>query len=135
MSESRPYRRPMDPRLVVEPGPYRAYTLRELTGVAVAIYGAVLFVGLICLARGPEQLTRPSSASCEAPLSILLHLALLAAVVYHVKTWFETLPKTQPKMIVDGKQVPPQKITQICDAGRASAARSLLVLFTLWVAR
>ncbi len=49
--------------VVGEPGPYRAYTLRELTGVAVAIYGAVLFVGLLSLCRGPDTLRRLSAAS------------------------------------------------------------------------
>jgi len=41
MSERRPYRRPMNPTWWASP-PYRAYTLCELSGVAVAIYGAVL---------------------------------------------------------------------------------------------
>ena len=40
MSERRPYRRPMRRQTGGRKPPYRAYTLRELSGVAVAIYGA-----------------------------------------------------------------------------------------------
>ena len=48
MSERRLYRRSQRRAIGGRIGPYRAYTLRELTGVAVALYGAVLLtrVGL-----------------------------------------------------------------------------------------
>ena len=132
MSERRPYRRPMQPHWWANP-PYRAYTLRELSGVAVAIYGAVLFAGLISLARGPESFDA-YLGFLRSPLSLLLHVLLLAAVLFHVVTWFQTLPKTMPKVIVDGKQVPPQTITQIATLA-AGACSLILLLFTLWVAR
>ena len=133
MSERRPYRRPMDPRWWWKPGPYRAYTLRELTGVAVAAYGAVLFVGLWSLSNGPDAWAG-FLAFLRSPASILLHLVLLGAVLWHVKTWFETLPKTQPKIIRNGKQVPAQEITRIGTmvAGACSLA---LVFLAAWVAR
>ena len=54
----------------------------------------------------------------RSPIGILLHLVLLAGVIFHVKTWFETLPKTQPKMIVNGKQVPAADITRIATWSR-----------------
>lgn len=132
MSERRPYRRPMNPTWWANP-PYRAYTLRELSGVAVAIYGAVLFGGLISLARGPESYDA-FLGFLRSPVSLLLHLLLLAAVVFHVVTWFQTLPKTMPKVIVDGKQLPPQTITLIATAVAAACSLVLLV-FTMWVAR
>jgi fumarate reductase subunit C len=113
--------------------PYRAYTARELSGVAVAIYGAVLFTGLFSLWRGPDSYNA-FLGFLKSPFSLLLNLLLLAAVVYHVVTWFQTLPKTMPKMIVDGKQVPPEKITRIATLA-AGACSLLLLLFTLWVAR
>jgi fumarate reductase subunit C len=133
MSERRPYRRPMDPRWWWAPGPYRAYTLRELSGVAVAIYGAVLFCGLLSLSRGPESWTA-FLQFLRSPFSILLHLALLGAVIYHVKTWFETLPKTQPKIIVDGKPLPAATITGYATMA-AAACSALLVLVILWGTR
>jgi fumarate reductase subunit C len=133
MSERRPYRRPIDPKWWWKPGPYRDYTLRELTGVAVAAYGAVLLVGLFALSRGPDSWAGFLDF-LRSPLSILLHLVLFAAVIYHVKTWFETLPKTQPKIIVKGKQVPAQEITRIGQMV-AGACSLVLVLVAAWVAR
>jgi len=132
MSERRPYRRPMDPNWWRKP-PYLNYTLRELSGVAVAAYGAVLFAGVIALTRGPEAYDG-FLAFLRSPLSVLLHLVLLAAVIYHVITWFQTLPKTMPKMIRGGKQVPPAEITRV--ATRVAGACSVvLVLIIMGVAR
>ncbi len=67
-------------------------------------------------------------------MSLLLHLLLLAAMLFHVVTWFQTLPKTMPKLIVDGKQVPPQTITQIATLF-AGACSLVLIVLTIWVAR
>ena len=133
MSERRPYRRPIDPRWWWAKGAYRDYTLRELTGVAVAMYGAVLFVGLFSLVRGPDAYAG-FLGFLRSPISIVLHIALLAAVIYHVKTWFETLPKTQPKIIVKGKQVPAQEITRIATMV-AGGCSLLLVIVAAWVIR
>ena len=42
----------------------------------------------------------------------MLHVAAAGGHdLYHVMTWFQTLPKTMPKMIVGGKQVP-RRITR-----------------------
>ena len=132
MSERRPYRRPMPANWWATP-PYRAYTARELSGVAVAIYGLILFVGLFSLALGPQSYDSFLSF-LKSPFSIVLHLLLFAAVVYHMVTWFETLPKTQPKMIVDGKPFPAKKMTAIAiKVGAACSA--VLLLFTMLVAR
>lgn len=133
MSERRPYRRPVDPKWWWAPGAYRAYTLRELTGVAIAAYGAMLFLGLIALSRGPAH-WEGFVQFLKSPVSILLHVVLLAAVAYHVKTWFEILPKTQPKIIVDGKLVPQQTITNYATLV-AVGCSLLLIVFTLLVAR
>ncbi len=127
MSERRPYRRPMPSNWWWAPGPYRAYTIRELTGVAIVIYGAVLLAGLISLASGPSSYAG-FLAFLKSPFSLLLHLVLLAAVVYHVKTWFETLPKTQPKIIVDGKPVPAEQITKYATMVAAGCSLALILL-------
>ncbi len=133
MSERRPYRRPVNPYWWWAPGAYRAYTLRELSGIAVLGYGAVLFCGLIGLSRGPEH-WEGFMQFLRSPASIVLHVVLLAGVLYHAKTWFEILPKTQPKIIVDGKQVPAQTITKYATMV-AAACSVALVLVTLLVAR
>ena len=111
MSERRPYTRPMPPNWWAHP-PYRAYTARELSGVAVAIYGGVLFAGLFSLWRGPDSYGAYLQF-LRSPASLLLHMLLLGAVVFHMVTWFQTLPKTMPKLIVNGEQVPASRITSL----------------------
>jgi fumarate reductase subunit C len=126
MSERRPFRR-AQPRDWWAHKPYLAYTVRELSGVAVAVYGAILLAGLVCLWRGPEAfgVYRKILAS---PWSLLVHLVLLAAVLWHVVTWFRILPKTMPKLILRGRPVSPQRVTAIalflafvCSAGLLAA--------------
>jgi len=109
MSERRPFHR-SQPRYWWAHRPYLAYTLRELTGVAVGLYGAILLAGLVCLWRGPQafDVYRKVLAS---EWSLLVHLVLLAAVLWHVITWFQILPKTMPKLILRGRLVPPRRVT------------------------
>jgi fumarate reductase subunit C len=111
MSERCPFHRPQ-PRYWWAHKPYLAYTLRELTGVAVALYGAILLAGLVCLWRGAEafDVYRKILAS---EWSLLVHLVLLAAVLWHVITWFQILPKTMPKLILGGRLVPPRRVTAV----------------------
>ena len=132
MSEKRPFTRPVAAQWWAHP-PYLAYTTRELSGVAVAIYGGFVFVGLFSLWLGPDSYGA-FLRFLKSPVSLVLNLFLLAAVVYHVRTWFQTLPKTMPKLIVGGKLISPEEVTRI--ATRTAAAASLiLVLLALWVAR
>jgi fumarate reductase subunit C len=109
MSERRPFIRPQ-PRHWWAHKPYLAYTVREVSGVAVAAYGAILLAGLICLWRGPDAYAvyrQILASNC----SFLAHLILLAAVLWHVLTWFQILPKTMPKLILGGRLVPPRRVT------------------------
>jgi fumarate reductase subunit C len=132
MSEKRPFTRPVAPNWWAHP-PYLAYTTRELSGVAVAIYGAFVFVGLFSLWLGPDSYGA-FLRFLKTPFSLVLNLLLLAAVAYHVVTWFRTLPKTMPILIVGGKVIAPEQVTRI--ATRTAGATSLiLVLIALWVAR
>ena len=77
----------------------------------------------LCLWRGPDAFNvyRKILAS---PESVLVHLVLLVAVLWHVVTWFRILPKTMPKLILRGQLVPPRRVTAIalllafvCSAG------------------
>jgi fumarate reductase subunit C len=132
MSERRPYRRPMRSHWWAHK-PYRAYTARELSGLAVAAYGGVVFAGLVSLWRGLESY-EAYLRFLKSPESLVLHAVLLAAMLYHMVTWFQTLPKTQPKLIVGGKPFPQPKMTAL--AILAGGACSLaLVGFTIWVAQ
>jgi succinate dehydrogenase subunit C len=127
MSERRPFRR-AQPRFWWAHKPYLAYTVRELSGVAVAVYGAILLAGLVCLWRGPEAfgVYRQILAS---PRSLLVHLVLLAAVLWHVVTWFRILPKTMPKLILRGRLVPPRRVTAIALSLAFVCSAGLLVVF------
>jgi fumarate reductase subunit C len=126
MSERRPFHRPQ-PRYWWAHRPYLAYTLRELTGVAVALYGAILLAGLVCLWRGPQafDVYRKILAS-EG--SLLVHLVLLAAVLWHVVTWFQILPKTMPKLILQGRPVPPRRVTAMALVLAFFCSTALLVV-------
>jgi len=122
MSERRPFHRPQ-PRYWWAHKPYLAYTLRELSGVAVALYGAILLAGLVCLWRGPAAFGAYRQA-LASNWSLLVHLVLLAVVLWHVVSWFQILPKTMPKLILRGRVVPPRQVTAsgllfalVCSAG------------------
>ena len=104
MSERRPFHRTQDPGWWVRP-PYLAYTIRELTGAGVALYGGILLAGLIALTRGPAAFDG-FRAFLNSPLALLIHVLLLATMLWHVVTWFQTMPKTMPKLIVSGRHVP-----------------------------
>jgi fumarate reductase subunit C len=129
MSERRPYVR-AQPRDWWARKPYLGYTLRELTGAGVALYGGILLAGLISLARGPDAFEGFRSF-LSSPLSLLIHLLLLAVMIWHVVTWFQTMPKTMPKLIAGGQHVPQQKLTV---AGVALAALCSVALIVLVVA-
>jgi len=111
MSERRPFHRPQ-PRHWWAKKPYLAYTLRELSGVAVAAYGAILLAGLFCVWRGPDAYAA-YRRFLASDWSFAVHAVLLAAVLWHVVTWFQILPKTMPKLILKGRQLPPRQMTAI----------------------
>jgi fumarate reductase subunit C len=126
MSERRPFHRPQ-PRRWWAHKPYLAYTLRELSGVAVALYGAILLAGLICLWRGPAAYAI-YLRMLRSDASLVVHLVLLAGMLWHVLTWFQILPKTMPKLIVRGRQVPPRKVTAIALLVAVVCSAALLVV-------
>jgi fumarate reductase subunit C len=111
MSERRPFHR-AQPHYWWARKPYLGYTVRELSGVAVALYGAVLLAGLICLWLGPDAFDRYRRA-LASEWSLLIHLLLLVAMLWHVVTWFQTMPKTMPKLILRGRQVSQRRLTAI----------------------
>ena len=111
MSERRPFHRPQ-PRHWWAHKPYLAYTVRELSGVAVALYGAILLAGLICLWGGPETYA-VYRRMLGSDAAFAVHVVLLAATLWHVFTWFQILPKTMPKLILRGWEVPQRRVTAI----------------------
>lgn len=129
MSARRPYLRPISPTWWARP-PYLAYTLREATGVAIALYAVILLAGVIALARG-EAAYDAWLGFLQSRLSLCLHAVLFIAMVWHVWTWFRIMPKTMPRLVIGGRYVPQQRITA---AGLAVAAAAFvaMLLLALW---
>ena len=85
------------------------FMIRELTCVFVAGYAVFLMVLLYQAGRGPEAFRDFYHSVLLHPLSIVLHLIVLAFVVFHSVTWLNLTPKV---MIVwrGEEKVPPAAI-------------------------
>ena len=128
MSAKRPYVRPMQGWWKRDPYFIRDMW-RETTALAVALYAVVLAVGVVRLAQG-EAAWNGWLAALKSPLSVLLHLVLLAAMVVHAKSWFEIMPKTMPALQMGGKRVEASTITRAGWA--ATAVATVVVLVLAW---
>ena len=127
-SKRRPYVRPTDGWWKKNPY-FVKYMVHEGTAFFVAAYAAVLLVGLVCLSQG-EAAWNGWVEALKSPLSIVFHLAILAAMLYHTWTWFKIMPITLPPMKVSGKRV---SATAITTTGLAAAAlASLIILGLAW---
>jgi fumarate reductase subunit C len=103
------YLRPIDPHWWAKP-PYLGYTLREATGIAVAVYALVLLAGVICLAAG-ENAYHGWLGFLASRWSLALHALILIGMLFHVWTWFAIMPKTMPRLVIGGRYVEPRLIT------------------------
>ncbi len=122
----RPYIRPMAGWWRKNPF-FLRYMLREGTALGVAGYGFVLLAGLVCLGRG-EAAYNGWLQALASPLSIVLHLIMLALMIYHSWSWFDIMPKTMPPLYIGGKRVAGKVITR---TGIAAAIESTLVLWLI----
>lgn len=122
--QGRGYRRPMGQWWRRNPY-FFWYMVREVTAVGVAVYAVVLLAGVVCLARG-EPSWNAWLAAMRSPMSIALHVLLLAAMVCHAWSWFDIMPKTMPMMFVGGKRVAASTITR---AGWVVAVVAAIVLY------
>mgnify|MGYP001595106228 CR=1 FL=1 len=89
---------------------YIEYMIHEGTALFVAAYALTLLFGLIRLGQG-EAAWNGWLEALKSPLSLVVHLAFLAAIAYHTYTWFKIMPITVPPIIVGGKKVAPGVIT------------------------
>lgn len=128
MSERKPFTRPQRPFWWAR-WPYRGYTLRELSGVGVAIYAGILLAGLVALRLGPKPYGI-FLGWLAGPWSTALHGMLLAAMLLHCVTWFQTLPKTMPRLVVRGRLVRPALLTSV--AILAALVCSTAVIIGAW---
>ena len=75
------------------------YIVREVTALFLAVYAVVLLTGLYALARGAESYER-WLAFLASPLSIGLHILVLAAALYNSYSWFKVSPKAMPPVFI-----------------------------------
>ena len=110
---------------------YLAYTLREATGIAVAGYAFILLAGLISLANG-ERAYDVWLNFLKSQWSLALHLLFLIAMITHVWTWFQIMPKTMPRLVIRGRIVPQNRIT-VAGLAVAVAAFVVILLVAEWM--
>lgn len=110
---------------------FMRYMQREATAVAVALYAVVLCVGVVRLAQGEAAWTA-WLAALRSPASLLLHAALLLAMLVHARSWFEIMPKTMPMIFVAGRRLAASTITRIGWAATLGASALLLALAAWW---
>lgn len=122
----RPYVRPMTGWWRRDPFFVR-YMVREATALAVLAYAVVLSVGVVRLSQG-EAAWNGWLAALRTPGSLVLHAALLIAMVVHAKSWFEIMPKTMPAIFIGGRRLAAQTITRV---GWAATLLASALLFAL----
>ncbi|MDR2450310.1 MAG: fumarate reductase subunit C [Candidatus Accumulibacter sp.] len=110
MSKRRPYVRSKSGWWKKDPY-YVEYMVHESTALFVAAYAIVLTIGTVCLAAG-EAAWNGYLEAMKSPLSIIFHLILLAAIVYHAFTWFKLFPLTTPPVVLGGKKLEPELIVR-----------------------
>jgi fumarate reductase subunit C len=86
------YIRPMKTNWWLEKKSYTLFMLREMTALFVAGYAAFLLVMVYYAGHSDAAFSRFVGA-LRSPVSMLLHLLALVAVLYHTVTWFGLLPK------------------------------------------
>jgi fumarate reductase subunit C len=106
---------------------FMRYMLREATALAVAVYAAILCLGLVRLGQG-EAAWNGWLASLRTPGSLLLHAVLLLAMAVHAWSWFEIMPKTMPMIFWRAKRVSAAAITRTGWAATALASAALVAL-------
>ena len=126
VSGRRPYQRSMKGWWRRDPFFVR-YMIREVTAFIVAAYAIVLLVGVLALSRGAAAWNGWLAALRTRP-SVVLHVLMLLAMIYHTWSWFEIMPKTMPALRVGGKRVAPATIIA---GGLVAAVIASLALFGL----
>ena len=126
MSKRKPYVRPMAGWWKKNPV-YGKYMAQEWVSLFIGIYAFILLTGLVCLCFG-ESAWNCWLAIMRNPLSLIVHFALLLAMLYHIFAWFKVMPITMPPITFGEKQLSACAITT---GGLLAAAASNLILFVL----
>ena len=86
------YIRPVGANWWLRKQSYTLFMLRELTAVFVAGYAVFLLVLIYKAGQEPDAFTQ-FAQGLKSPVSIVLHLLVLAMAVFHSVTWFNATPK------------------------------------------
>ena len=107
----KPYLRPMRGWWKRNPF-YIRYLAMEATSLLIAVYALILLFGVLRLSQG-ETAFNGWLEALRSPLSVVLHVILLLAFVYHSYSWFKIMPKTLPPIYWHGEKLPQPLITRI----------------------
>ncbi len=91
----RPYIRKVRPSWWLSRPSTFLYMMRELTSLFIGLYCAMLALGLVQLARGPEAWDG-FIALITSKGGVLFQLLCLAFALYHSVTWFALTPQAMP---------------------------------------
>ena len=128
MSKRKPYVRSMDGWWKKNPF-FVEYMMHESTALFVAAYALVLLVGILRLTEG-EAAWNGWLAAMQSPGAIVAHLVMLAGALYHTYSWFKILPITMPPVVVGGKKMAPEALTN--SALTVAAVAGLLLIAVVW---
>ena len=106
---------------------FRKYMARELTAFFVAAYALVLLAGLIRLSQGARAFAEWREGLSSA-WSLAVHVALLAAFLYHAWSFFEIMPRTMPPIVLGGKRLSGSAVSRLGLGAAALASLGLIVL-------
>jgi len=127
-SKRKPYVRPVDKTWWTKSRFFMLYMLREGTSLFVSTYAVILLVGLLRLSQGPVAFAGWQAALTH-PLSILFHLIVLIACLFHAKTWFELAPKAM--RLMRGEELFPAKPIIMAQYIALGAVSLVVLLFAL----
>jgi fumarate reductase subunit C len=112
----RPYVRPYPKLWWLERRSYFLFLVRELTSAFVAAYCLFLVYALYQLGQGPAEYVALLE-TLRSPLSVVLHLIVLAFALYHTITWFNLTPKILVVPMGEDEEVPPVYVAGAVYAG------------------
>jgi fumarate reductase subunit C len=113
----------------LETAPYRRFVARELTSVFVAVFSIILLLFLFALSRGPDAY-QGFLRWLESPVSVLLHVVILVAVLYHTLTSIILAAQLQDVRL--GGNPVPRRVVMAGLAGAWLVASVLVAYFHLW---
>ena len=101
----KPYIREIPKTWWLQNSSYRKYMLREFSSPFVAIYTAILLVGVVRLYQGPEAY-EAWLVAMQSPLAIGFSVVAFLLCLYHSISWMGFVPQVLPIQVGEGR-VPP----------------------------